>query len=155
LRGAALLARNEIEASIADYSAALKLVPDRFDLLTARAAVHQLKGDDPAALADLDAILGPTKGTPVIFMREDDLARYRFARAQILIRQKRFADASADMMNSISGRGPRSLLRAQIYLRHNGFPETPLDGKDSDALRAALQACFGLNSCFQKISDNL
>jgi hypothetical protein len=28
-----------------------------------------------------------------------------------------------------------------------------LDGHDSDELRQSLQACFGLNSCFEKISD--
>jgi hypothetical protein len=30
-----------------------------------------------------------------------------------------------------------------------------LDGRDSDGLRQSLQACFGLNSCFQRISEEL
>lgn len=154
-RATAHLARGEIEQSIADFSAALKLAPRRFDLLTGRSAAYELNGNDEAALADLDGILGPIDGPPLIVMREGDLARYRFARAQILVRLKRFPDAATDMINSVAGGGRRSLLRAQIYLRRNGFPETPLDGQDSASLRAALQACFGLISCFQKMSESL
>ena len=71
------LARGEIAAAIADFSAALELAPRRFDLLTGRSAAYELSGNDEAALADLDGILGPMGGPPVIVMREGDLARYR------------------------------------------------------------------------------
>jgi hypothetical protein len=131
----------------------LKESPRRFDILTARAMAYEAIGDDQAALDDYDAILGPIAGPPNIVMKEDKLAKYHMQRALILIRLKRFSDASADMMNSISAGGRRSVLRAQVYLRQNGFPETPLDGQDSAGLRAALKSCFGLNSCFENISD--
>jgi hypothetical protein len=68
---------------------------------------------------------------------------------------KRFADAAAEMASALNTGGKPAVLRAQIFLRHNGFPQTPLDGRDSDGLRESLQACFGLNSCFQRISEEL
>ena len=154
-RGAAYISTDHPQQAIDDFDQALKLVPGRFDLLTGRAAAYELAGNDQAALADYDAILGPIDGPPAIIMRESQSAVYHMARAQVLIRLRRFADASSDMMHSVSAGGPRSILRAQVYLRQNGFPQTPLDGRDSPDLRAALQSCFGLNSCFQKISDNL
>jgi tetratricopeptide (TPR) repeat protein len=154
-RGAAYISTNRPQQAIEDFSEGLKQVPGRVDLLTGRAAAYELAGNDQAALADYDAILGPINEPPVIIMREGQLAAYHMARAQLLIRLKRFADASSDMMHSISAGGRRSILRAQVYLRQNGFPQTPLDGQDSPDLRAALQSCFGLNSCSEKISDNL
>jgi hypothetical protein len=48
-----------------------------------------------------------------------------------------------------------SVLRAQIFLRQNGFGDLPLDGRDSPPLRTALQACFGLQSCFQRIQRGI
>jgi hypothetical protein len=71
------------------------------------------------------------------------------------MRMKRFAEAAAEAVGALGAGGNRSILRAQVFLRQNGFPETPLDGQASDALRGAMQACMGLNSCFEKISGSL
>jgi tetratricopeptide (TPR) repeat protein len=155
LRGTAHLAMNDAQQAITDFTAALKEAPGRFDLLTGRAMAYEVHGDDQAALDDYDTLLGPVNGPPKIAMSEGIIAKYRLQRAHILVRQQHFAEASTEMMASISAGGLRSVLRAQIYLRRNGFPETLLDGKDSTDLRAALKSCFGLSSCFQKISDNL
>ena len=152
-RATARLAMNDPQPAIDDFTEALKQSPGRFDLLTGRAMAYEVSGDDLAALRDYEAILGPIDGQPNIIMKGDQLAKYRTQRVLVLVRLKRFADAAADMMNAINVGGRRAILRAQVYLRQNGFPETPLDGQDSSGLRAALKSCFGLNSCFEKISD--
>ncbi|HMG79875.1 MAG TPA: tetratricopeptide repeat protein [Xanthobacteraceae bacterium] len=155
LRATAYLQINEPERAIADYTKALAAHPEQLELMLGRATAAMLAGDDNAALADFDTILGPLGGTSRYAIGGDLLAKYRTQRAFVFVHLKRFADAAAEMANALDAGGKPAVLRAQIFLRHNGFPQTPLDGRDSDGLREALQACFGLNSCFQRISEEL
>jgi tetratricopeptide (TPR) repeat protein len=155
LRATAYLQINEPERAIADYTKALAAHPEQLDLMLGRATASMLAGDDNAALADFDIILGPVGGTARYAIGGDQLAKYRTQRAFVFVHLKRFADAAAEMADALDAGGKPAVLRAQILLRHNGFPQTPLDGRDSDGLRQSLQACFGLNSCFQRISEEL
>ena len=155
LRATAYLQINDPQRAIVDYTKALAEHPEELELVTERATAYMLAGDDTAALADFDTILGPVGGASRYAIGGDRLAKYRTQRAFIFVRLKRFADAAAEMASALNAGGKPAVLRAQIFLRHNGFPQTPLDGRDSDGLRESLQACFGLNSCFQRISDEL
>ncbi len=155
LRAAAYLQMNELQHAIADYTQALAQHPEQLELVMGRATASMLAGDDNAALADFDAILGPVGGASRYAIGGDQLAKYRTQRAFVFVHLKRFADAAAEMANALNAGGRPAVLRAQIFLRHNGFPQTALDGRDSDGLRQSLQACFGLNSCFQRISEEL
>jgi tetratricopeptide (TPR) repeat protein len=157
LRAEANLKRGRPLDAIADYNAALKLDPGRLWLMLGRAKAFAESGDEDAAIADYDTVLGPVgsdKRRPYAISGED-LSRSLTERAKVLVRVKRFADAVTDMMAALATGDRRSMLRIQVFLRQNGYPETPLDGRDSTALRTTLHACFGLNSCFQKISDVL
>jgi tetratricopeptide (TPR) repeat protein len=155
LRAAAYMQMNEPEPAIADYTKALLAHPEQLDLVIGRAVAHALAGEDAAALADFNQVLGPVGGAPRYAIGGTELVKYRTQRAFVLVRLKRFADAAVEMTNALDAGGKPAVLRAQIFLRHNGFPQTPLDGHDSDGLRQSLQACFGLNSCFQRISEEL
>jgi tetratricopeptide (TPR) repeat protein len=155
LRAAAYLQINEPERATADYTKALAAHPEQLELVLGRATAAMLAGDDNAALADFDTILGPVGGASRYAIGGDQLAKYRTQRAFVFVHLKRFADAATEMANALDAGGRSAVLRVQIFLRHNGFPQTPLDGRDSDGLRQSLQACFGLNSCFQRISEEL
>ena len=155
LRAAAYLQINEPDRAIADYTKALAQHPEQLELVLGRATAAMLAGDDNAALADFDTILGPVGGASRYAIGGDQLAKYRTQRAFVFVHMKRFADAATEMANALNAGGRPAVLRAQIFLRHNGFPQTPLDGRDSDGLRQSLQSCFGLNSCFQRISEEL
>jgi tetratricopeptide (TPR) repeat protein len=155
LRATAYLQINEPERAIADYTKALAEHPEQLELVLGRATAAMLAGDDNAALADFDTILGPVGGASRYAIGGDLLAKYRTQRAFVFVHLKRFADAAAEMASALDAGGKPAVLRAQIFLRHNGFPQTPLDGRDSDGLRQSLQACFGLNSCFESISEAL
>jgi len=155
LRATAYLQINEPERAIADYTKALAEHPEQLELVMGRATAAMLAGDDDAALADFDTILGPVGGTSRYAIGGDLLVKYRTQRAFVFVHLKRFADAAAEMASALDAGGKPAVLRAQIFLRHNGFPQTPLDGRDSNGLRESLQACFGLNSCFQRISEEL
>ncbi|MFB9264680.1 tetratricopeptide repeat protein [Bradyrhizobium erythrophlei] len=155
LRAKAHIAAGHPKEAVADLTEALNDDPDSFHLLTTRAAANEILGDDSAALADYDALLGPIGGKPNYAISGDKLAKYQMQRALVSVRLKRFAEAAADAVNALSVGGRRTLLKAQVFLRQNGFPETPLDGQPSEELRKAMQACMGLNSRFEKVSDSL
>lgn len=155
MRADALMELHRPAAAAADLTAALELAPQQFSLLTARARAYELAGDDRAALADLNAVLGPVGGPPAYAVGGDRYARYLAQRAMILVRAHRLTDAAADMANAVTFGGRPAILRTQVLLRQNGFPEVPLDGKDSPQLRSAIAACFGLNSCFAAIKRDI
>jgi predicted Zn-dependent protease len=156
LRADAGLAAGDPRQAVADLTEALRQSPGRYDLITARAVANAILGDDTAALDDYEKLLGPIGGAqPNYAIAGNQIAEFRMQRAFVLMRLKRFADAAAEAVNALGAGGNRSILRAQVFLRQNGFPETPLDGQASDALQGAMQACMGLNSCFEKISGSL
>jgi tetratricopeptide (TPR) repeat protein len=153
LRAGAYMQMARPELAIADYNKALAEHPDQLDLVLDRAVAYALAGNAAAALADFDKILGPPGAAPRYAIGGTELAAYRMQRALLFVQLKRFAEAASEMASALNAGGKPAVLRAQIFLRRNGFPQTPLDGHDSDELRQSLQACFGLNSCFEKISD--
>lgn len=155
LHANASIVAGHAKQAVDDLTEALKQFPGRYDLVSSRAAANEILGDDNAALADYETLLGPIGGRPNYAIGGDQLAKFRMQRAFVSVRLKRFDDAATEAVNALGAGGPRSLLRAQVFLRQNGFPETPLDGQSSESLRKAVQACMGLNSCFEKISDSL
>jgi tetratricopeptide (TPR) repeat protein len=148
-------AAGNLKQAVADLTEALRGSPGNFGLLTERATVNEMLGDDNAALVDLDALLGPVGSNPNYAVGGNQLAQYQMQRAFVFVHLKRFADAAADAVNSLNSGGRESLLKAQIFLRHNGFPDVPLDGQSSESLKQAMQACMGLNSCFEKVIGSI
>ncbi len=154
LRGKANIAAGHPQQAVADLTEALKDEP-RLDLVVTRAMANEILGDDAAALQDYNTILGPIGGRPNYAIGGNELARYRMQRAFVSVRLKRFADAAAEAVDALNAGGRRTLLKAQVFLRQNGFPDVALDGQASEDLKKAMQACMGLNSCFEKVSDSL
>lgn len=154
LRGMSYLALQESEQAIEDFSTVLKLAPNNYTARGSRAIAYVMHRENDKALAELDLILGPVGANPNYAVGGMDLGKLRMARALLLVEKKRFSDAATDMIASLLT-GRTSIIRAQVFLRQNGFPETPLDGKESAELHSALQSCFKLDSCFQKISHSI
>jgi tetratricopeptide (TPR) repeat protein len=155
LRSRALMTLDRPQSAATDLTAALALAPGQFGLLAERARAYELGGDFGAALADLDTILGPVGEKPAYAIGGDQYGRFLMQRALIQARLHRLADAASDMMVAVTSGGRPSILRAQVFLRRNGFPEVSLDGSDSPVMRKALEVCFGLNACFQAIMQSI
>jgi tetratricopeptide (TPR) repeat protein len=152
LRGESHIAVKDYTAAVDDFTDALRINPNDLMMLTARADAYERLGEDDKALADYDAILGPVgANTPRYALGGDRLGRYWVRRALLFVRLERHKDAATDMISALLT-GKSSIARAQVILRQNGFPEVPLDGRDSPALRNALQVCFGLKACSQAIT---
>jgi Tfp pilus assembly protein PilF len=151
LRADAHIGAGDFQQAVTDLTDALSQAPRRYDLLTRRAIANESLGDDNAALVDFNSILGPLDGSPHYAIGGNELMQYKMQRAFVLVHLKRFSDAATDAVSALNIAGRQSLLQAQIFLRHNGFPDVPLDGQSSENLKRAMQACMGLNSCFEKV----
>jgi len=141
--------------AVADLSAALVIKSGDFHLFADRVKARELAGDYAAALADLSAILGPVGGPPAYAVGGNQYAQLLEQRAMILVHSHSLANAATDMMTAINFGGRPAVLRTQIFLRQNGFPETPLDGKTSPKMQTALEACFAFDSCFAAIKRDI
>ena len=154
-RAQAFIAAHLPKDAVADLSAAIKLDPDSPELLSARANAYTLAELDEFAVKDYDTLLTISDGTPRYPMGESDRANLMAMRAQAFVRLHRFDDAANDMVAALNIGGTRAVLRVQVFLRGNGFPDVPLDGRDSPALRHAIASCFGLNACFQGVIKSI
>jgi Tfp pilus assembly protein PilF len=154
-RAEALLASGEPKTAASDLTEALKLDPDRSDLLLARANAYVVAEMDERAVSDFNLLLAITDGTPRYPLPENDRAVLLTKRANAFVRLHRFGEAADDVIAALNFGGARAVLRAQVFLRGNGFPNTPIDGKDSPTLRESVRACFGLNACFQGIMQSI
>ena len=148
-RSEAFLALGKPRSAVADLSAAIKLEPNQFMLLAARANAYAMAGLGELALHDYNVVLTMDGGTPLYAMFDNDRAKLLAQRANVYVGLRRFDEATRDMVTAISLGGIPNILRTQVLLRRNGFSDVPLDGHDSPALRQAITACFGLNACFQ------
>jgi len=129
-----------------DATAVLAIRPD-MGALQVRAVVQAQSGDYAAALDDLNAILGQPGGPAGNGPPGRDFVDLHIQRAIALTRTGQLADAKRDLETIVTFGGARALLQLQLYLRGHDFPDVSLDGKRSDQLDDALQACFINDVC--------
>jgi tetratricopeptide (TPR) repeat protein len=134
-----------------DADAVLAIRPDP-RALTLRATIRTLSGDDSGALTDLNALLGSPGDKHPPGPVSPELVNLYIQRALLLARSGKPAEARKDLETIVSLGGNRAVLQMQVYLRGHGFPDLSLDGKRSDQLDAALQACFIDHACGRGIA---
>ncbi len=155
MRGEANLAAGRPQKAVTDLSVALAIEPHQLILVARRALAYEHSGDDAAALKDYEEILGPVGGRPNYAIGGDMLGDLLRGRSRLLVRAGRFDDAATDAIAAVIAGGKPSVLKTQVFLRQHGFPEIPLDGRDSDELRKTLRVCYGLDGCSRQISETL
>lgn len=147
--------RGDQAGSIADLDRVLALSPRDLPAIEARAQARAAAGDVDGALDDYQSVLG-RPGAPVSTRPGmPAMARMALARALLLARSQRADEAAADLGDLISRGGKPFILKLQLYLRRNGFPEMPIDGRESQGFRSALDACLRQAQCGQGISATL
>jgi tetratricopeptide (TPR) repeat protein len=129
-----------------DATAVLAIRPD-IGALQVRAVVQARSGDYAAAVDDLNAILGPPGDRPVNGPLGRDFVDLHIQRAVALTRIGKPSEAKHDLATIVTFGGARAVLQLQLYLRGHGFPDVTLDGRRSDQLDDALQACFINDAC--------
>lgn len=154
-----LLSRAEIRMRVgktedAGRDATAVLALRRFDkgALQIRAVVHARSGDYAGALDDLNVVLGKPADRSGVAPIRPDLVNLYVQRALALARTGKPVEAKQDLDAIVTVGGVRAILQMQLYLRSHGFPDVNLDGKRSDQLDEALQACFINDACGRGIT---
>lgn len=141
----------KIDEARSDATAVLAVRYYDVDALQIRAVVQAMSGHYADALDDLNAILGKPEDRPVAPIRPDFVDMY-VQRALALTRIGKPAEAKRDLATIVTLGGARAVLQMQLYLRDHGFPDVKLDGKRSDQLDDALEACFINDACGRGIA---
>jgi tetratricopeptide (TPR) repeat protein len=142
-------------SAAADFSAVLEREPNNFFFFKRRAKAYADAEMYDLAVRDYDTLLAAEQGTPIYVMFPDERAKLLMERAFSDVKLRRFDAAAADAIQALNVGGVQTILRAQLLLRRSGFADVPVDGQDSQALRRALTACFGLEACFQGIMKSI
>jgi tetratricopeptide (TPR) repeat protein len=138
--------------AIEDATAVLAQRPSHSMALQARAIARLAVGENEVAIDDLSRILGEP-GTPMT--AHPSMPRFRrlfLQRAVLLSRVGRKQEAMRDIDAVVALGGPAALLAIQLHLRKNGFADVPLDGKRSQQLDDAAEACFVDEACGRGIA---
>lgn len=119
-----------------------------------RANLRESRGDLAGSLEDLTAVLGEV-GQPRIAPGSKDTTRMTLARASLLARLDRVDSAVADVQQLLAVGGKQLILKLQLHLRRNGYPDVPVDGKPSPILEQALKSCFSQPFCGASMTTSL
>ncbi|MBS0535867.1 MAG: tetratricopeptide repeat protein [Proteobacteria bacterium] len=156
LRAEALQALGRPLTAVAEIKASQQEEPPNFLQLIARADAYANAENNVLAVKDYDTVLAVLDGGSPLYPMPDAMrAKLLMKRATALVRLRQFDGAAADAVAAIRIGGVPAALRAQVMLRRRGFDHVPLDGRVSDAMRAALGDCFGRTTCFQSVAQRI
>ncbi len=74
-------------------------------------------------------------------------------RAMLLARLGHREKALQDLDAIVREGDRRAILRLQVYLRNNGFPDVPIDGKRTNGFDDAIVACFLDKACGRGVAS--
>lgn len=155
LRGAVRLQLGRYASTIEDADRLLTENPGEFSALELRAMARAALGDLKGVVSDLTDVLGepgqPTNADPSFAMFNS----LYIQRAMALVRLGRHAEAMQDIATVTNLGGQQTMLRMQVYLRNNGFPDVPLNGKRSELFDDAMKACFVNQACGRGIAERI
>lgn len=133
--------------AITDADQLVAARPSDYEARNIRALARLGAGQLDGALDDLTDMVGPPGGPYLLPPGHPDFDRLSLQRAMLLVQAGRSADAAKDIEYVVAKGGVSSILRLQIFLRQNGFPDIALDGNRSEKLDAAVAACFINQAC--------
>jgi tetratricopeptide (TPR) repeat protein len=155
LRAAVRVHLKRYADALDDANRALTQNPGDVAALQLRAVARAALGDLGGLVSDLTEVLGepgqPLNADPSVAMFNG----LYIQRAMALVRLGRHADAMQDVATVTRQGGQQAILRMQIYLRSNGFPDVPLNGKRSELFDDAMKACFIDQACGRGIAERI
>jgi tetratricopeptide (TPR) repeat protein len=117
-----------------------------------RAVAQIALGRRAEAVADLAEVLGaPGEPTPAVSTRH--YHGLLMQRTMLLVQLGRRDEASRDIDTLTRAGGKQAMLRMQVHLRKNGFPDVPLDGQRSTAFDEALKICLLNQACARGLAQ--
>jgi tetratricopeptide (TPR) repeat protein len=125
--------------------------------LTAREtrALALIALDRPAeAIEDLNAFLGPP-GLPTTVVALRHYREILLQRALLLARLGKREDSNRDIEVLMLSGGKQAILRVQLYLRRNGFPDVRIDGERDTEFDNTLRNCVLDRACGRGITRHI
>jgi tetratricopeptide (TPR) repeat protein len=125
--------------------------------LTAREtrALALIALDRPAeAIEDLNAFLGPP-GQPTTVVALRHYREILLQRALLLARLGKREDSNRDIEVLMLSGGKQAILRVQLYLRRNGFPDVRIDGERDTEFDNTLRNCVLDRACGRGITRHI
>ncbi|WP_426530770.1 tetratricopeptide repeat protein [Bradyrhizobium sp. McL0615] len=111
--------------------------------------------DRPAeAIEDLNAFLGPP-GQPTTVVALRHYREILLQRSLLLAQLGKREDSSRDIEVLMLSGGKQAILRVQLYLRRNGFPEVRIDGERDTDFDNTLRNCVLDRACGRGITRHI
>ncbi len=145
LRADVQLARQDFNSASFDADQVLASDPLNFQALLIKAKARAGAGDDTGALESYTLLLDRSGIGLSLFIPQFRDAM--LARARLFVKLGRFADASRDLQSILAQGGQHAILRLQLFLHDNGFPNIEITGIRSPAFDVALGTCFADKTC--------
>ena len=145
LRADVQLARRDFNSATFDADKVLASDPLNFQALLIKAKARAGAGDDTGALESYTLLLDRSGVGLSLF--EPQFRDAMLARARLFVKLGRFADASHDLQSILAQGGQKAILKLQLFLHDNGFPNVEITGVRSAAFDAALGTCFADKTC--------
>ncbi len=145
MRAGLQLSRGDFTTAALDADAVIAAEPGNTQAILLRAKAREGLGDDVGAVAAYSAILdGPNARIAMAVPQFQDA---RLARARLNAKLNHTAEAGRDITTLIDNGGQKQILRLQLFLRSNGFPNIAITGARSTSFDTALMACFADQVC--------
>jgi Tfp pilus assembly protein PilF len=137
-----------------DLTAALNVRPELPNMMVRkmRATSRFRLNNYAGAIEDISMVVGVQESLDVPRPMTKELVELYLQRAVAFVRLNKPAEARWDVDAVMKHSGLPEILQLQTYLRNNGFPDLPLDGRQSDRLADALVACFINDACARGVT---
>lgn len=152
LRARLHLDLHRFKEAVTDTTALLQRTPGSPDYLSLRALALVGDGQLAEALDDLGQVIGPPGGPYRVPSQHPSFGKLTLQRASLLVRVGRRDEAARDLDHLLVAGGTRAVLKMQLYLRHNGFPDAPLNGVRTSGLDDLVTMCFLDQACGRGIA---
>lgn len=106
------------------------------------------------AIEDLNVLLGPP-GQPTTAVALPHNREILFQRARLLAQLGRREESNHDVEVLLLSGGKRAILRVQLYLRRNGFPDVRIDGERDTDFDNTLRNCVLDRACGSGITRHI
>jgi tetratricopeptide (TPR) repeat protein len=146
---------NRTQAVIEDASRILEQHPADNLALQLRSVAQAALGNFEGVVSDLTKVLGEPGQRINATSAWTEFSRLYIQRAVALVRLGRHRQAMQDIETVATLGGQQAILRMQVYLRSNGFPDVPIDGKRSGLFDDAMKACFVDQACGRGIAERV
>ena len=146
MRAKVQLLRKDYDLATLDADKVIAARPHDTDALLTRAVARKSAGDEAGAIDSYTALLEGPAGVSGML----GIPAFRDAmleRARLYLKLKRFDEAKRDLSAIVAQGGQKTILKLQLFLHGDGFPNVDITGARSAAFDSALAACFSDTVC--------